>query len=111
MQNKRGQGLSTNAIVLIILAVVVLVILIIGFTVGWEKLAPWISGNNVDEIVNQCSVACSTSSVYNFCSKEITLKADDIPGGIKEMKGNCSFFATESDYQKYGVQDCPGLCA
>ncbi len=111
MQNKRGQGLSTNAIVLIILAVVVLVILIIGFTVGWEKLAPWISGDNVDETVNQCSVACSTSSVYNFCSKEVTLKADDLPGGIKEMKGNCSFFATESDYEKYGVQDCPGLCA
>ena len=66
MQNKRGQGLSTQAIILIVLGVAVLVIMIIGFTVGWDKIAPWLSRDNVDSIVTQCEVACSTQSVYDF---------------------------------------------
>ena len=43
--NKRGQGLSTNAIILIVLGVVVLVVLIGGFTIGWGQMAPWIKTN------------------------------------------------------------------
>lgn len=115
MQNKRGQGLSTNAIILIILGVIVLVVLILGFTMGWDTIAPWIKkGNNVDGISRQCSVACTTQNSYDFCSKERTLKAPDLPEEngeeIKEKKGTCSFFATEDDYSPYGIEDCSGLC-
>ncbi|MFH1607567.1 MAG: hypothetical protein ABIA78_00355 [archaeon] len=75
---KRGQGLSTNAIVLIILAVVVLVVLAIGFTMGWNKLAPWIGGgSNVDTIVQQCSVACATNSVNDYCNVKRDLTKSD----------------------------------
>ena len=108
--NKRGQGLSTNAMILIILGIVVLVVLIMGFTIGWGKIAPFINTDNVDSIVKQCSVACSTSSVYDFCSRERTLKADDLPTKEKEFKGTCSFFSENPDYSKYGVQECSGLC-
>ena len=99
--DKRGQGLSTNAIILIVLGVVVLVILILGFTMGWERIAPWMSKDNVDTIVNQCSVACSTQSVYDFCTKTRELKADGLPGGVKSFKGNCSYFST--------IKDCPSI--
>lgn len=108
--NKRGQGLSTSAIVLIILGVIVLVILILGFTIGWKKFVPWISGGNVNEIATNCQTACTLISVYDFCSREMTLEADDLPGDVKEVKGTCSFFATDADYEKYGIEDCPGLC-
>lgn len=103
MFNKRGQGLSTNAIVLIILAVVVLAVLVIGFTMGWSRIAPWISSEgNVDTIIQQCSVACSTNSVYDYCTRERTL--DD---GKKEEIGTCSAFAKSG----YGVEDCSvSLC-
>lgn len=111
MQNKRGQGLSTNAIILIVLGIVVLVVLILGFTIGWKSLLPWISTDNVNNIVTQCGIACTTESVYDFCSKPLTLKAGDLPGGGKEVTGNCTFFATVEGYDKYGVQDCSGLCA
>ena len=74
MNNKRGQGLSTSAIVLIVLAVVVLVILIIGFTMGWSSIAPWLSSSNVDTIVSSCEVACSTASTYEFCNVDRELK-------------------------------------
>ena len=91
--NKRGQGLSVNAIILIILGVFVLAMLIIGFTVGYgtlkDKLVP---SNNVKTIVDACSIACATHSQYDFCTAPRELKADDLPGNVKSIKGNCTFF-------------------
>ena len=109
--NKRGQGLSTTAIVLIILGVFVLAILIFGFTKGWDSFAPFLSSNNVDSVVIQCQISCSSNSEYNYCSKAVELKADDLPGGVKKVSANCTFFANAPDYaDKYGVDKCPGLC-
>ena len=113
-KNQRGQGLSTNAIILIVLGVVILVILIAGFTIGWGKIAPWLSSDNVDTIANQCQASCSTRSVYDFCTKTRELKASDLPGEVKSKTETCYFFANEkttnANYTKYGIQDCPGLC-
>jgi hypothetical protein len=105
MKNKRGQGLSTNAIILIILGVVVLVVLIIGFTVGWDKIAPWISSNNVDTIAQQCEVACSTGSVYDYCSMKRTLKVE----GKEDITKTCYELATNTSYDSYGIDECPTL--
>ena len=114
MESKRGQGLSTNAIILIVLGVVVLVILIVGFTMGWDKIAPWVKqSNNVQTIVNACEMACSAQSKYDFCSFNKTLVAEDLPGGISEKEETCNFFSNYSanlDYQKYGIESCSGLC-
>ncbi len=110
MLDKRGQGLSTNAIILIILGIVVLAVLIVGFTVGWGKIAPWLSTENVDAIATQCEVACSTQNVYDFCTKERELKVSGLPGGVKSVKNSCNFFATNVDYENYGIRECPGLC-
>lgn len=41
MLNKKAQGMSTSTIILLILGIVILVILILGFTLGWDKIAPW----------------------------------------------------------------------
>jgi len=120
MQSKRGQGLSTNAIVLMVLGVIILVVLAVGFTVGFEKIAPWLSSNNVDNVVTSCSIACTTNNIYEFCSLERTLKADDLPSGDdgesrKEVMGTCNDFAENgedefnSDFAKYGIQECPAL--
>ncbi len=107
--DKRGQGLSTNAIILIVLGIIVLVVLILGFTVGWKSMLPWIPTDNVDSVVTQCSIACSGEKVYEFCSKERVLKAADLPGSASEMAGNCTFFATTAEYGKYGIEECPAL--
>jgi len=106
MKDKRGQGLSVNAIIMIVLGVVVLVVLIIGFTIGWAKLLPFLSTNNVENIKTSCSVACTTGSTYDFCTQSRTLKADDLPTGEEEVVGNCSFFTT-GNYTKYGIGACP----
>ena len=114
MRSKRGQGLSTNAIVLMVLGVIILVVLAVGFTVGFGKIAPWLSSNNVDTVVTGCSIACSTDNIYEFCSLERSLKADDLPSGGKEVVGTCNNYANgkkNPKYAMYGIQECPALAS
>lgn len=107
MQNKRGQGLSTNAIILIVLGIVVLAVLVIGFTMGWGKIAPWISTSNVDTIATQCSVACSTGSTYDYCDVERELKFEGTLGNLKSgEKYNCDLLSSVSGSH---VEKCPGI--
>ena len=101
--NKRGQGLSTNAIILMVLGVIVLVVLIIGFTMGWARISPWLNTNNVDIIVNQCGVACSTNALYSYCSQERDLKADD-----ETLKDVSCYYLSEKKLQ-YGIEKCPSI--
>ena len=101
MQNKKGQGLSTNAIILIVLGVVVLIVLIIGFTVGWKNIAPWLSSDNVDTIVNQCGTSCTTNSKYDYCTKTRTLNAEEV-----EIETNCAVFSVINEYSQYGIEEC-----
>lgn len=114
-KNSRGQELSTNTIILIILGVAVLVILVIGFSIGWTKVLPFLSNNNVDTVVNQCAAACTTSDTYGYCTMMRTLNAEDLPNDAsgkvqKSVSNTCNFFSTDSNYLKYNVGKCPGLC-
>jgi len=103
MDNKRGQGMSTNAIILIILGIVVLAVLILGFTMGWKKIAPWISSNNVDIIVSACEASCSTNGVYDFCMVGRNLKAED----TKLKAVTCNYLSTSQAI--YGVSKCSSI--
>lgn len=102
--DKKGQGLSTNAIILIILGVIVLAILAIGFFFGWQTLLPWIQQDNVETIVMQCELACSQGQEFAFCSQERNLRAGD-----EEVTATCFEFATNEDYSHYGVEGCPQI--
>lgn len=103
MLNKRGQGISTNTLILIILGVIVLVVLILGFTMGWNKVAPWLSANNVDIIVTACEASCSTNSVYDFCLVKRDLKAED----VKLKDATCNYLSKEQT--KYGIATCSSI--
>lgn len=98
--NKKAQGLSTNAIILIVLGVIVLVILAIGFFAGWEKIAPWIKpSNNVQEIADACSMACSMNSVYDYCSVKRELKIEETVGEFEDgQKYTCNNLSTETSF-------------
>jgi hypothetical protein len=113
--NKRGQDLSTSTIILIILGIAVLVILIIGFTIGWQKVVPWLSSNNVDTVVNQCQASCTTSDTYGYCGLNRTLTASDLPNDAtgkaqKNVINTCEFFSNDANYLKYNIGKCPSLC-
>lgn len=110
--NTKAQGLSTNAIILIILGIIVLVVLVLGFTIGWGKILPFFPSNNVENIKTMCNTACSTASKYDFCTLTRTLKASDLPSGVKEKIETCNFFSTNADYLKYGIETCSSVsCA
>jgi len=102
-KNTRGQGISTNTLILVILGVIVLVVLIVGFTIGWGKLAPWLSANNVDTIVTACEASCATNSVYDFCLAKRNLKAEDVK--LKDV--TCNYLSTEQT--KYGIAICSSI--
>lgn len=108
LKNVKGQGLSTNAIILIILGVVVLAVLIVGFFFGWQTLLPWIQQDNVDTIISQCQVACTIGNTYAFCGQERTLKA----GGEEVPAITCyELSKPDSGYEIYGIDPCPQLQA
>jgi hypothetical protein len=108
-KNKKGQGMSISSIILIILGLVILVILILGFVIGWDKIAPWIGGsNNIDTLKNSCGTACSTNSQFDFCS----VKRDVKDGTNAKFQATCNDLATRATYtaRGYGITPCPDLC-
>ena len=107
--NKRGQGLSTNAIILIILGVVILVVLIVGFAMGWDTIAPWLSKENVDDVVSGCNVACNMgiTGTYSFCSQT----RDLIDAEKNEYNDiTCYALSVLDETQKYAVGKCDLDC-
>ena len=106
-RNRRGQGLSTNAIILIILGIIVLVVLVLGFTIGWNRLLPFVSSNNIENIQTACSTACATNNAYNYC----TLPRD-VNDGVNDKFTSTCYNLTQSEFasRNYGIQDCSSLC-
>lgn len=90
--NKRGQELSVNTLILIIIGVLVLVFLVVGFAIGWKKIFPFIAPeNNVKEVADKCNLACNTQDVYNYCTVQRDLRLDEPLAslGKKEFKATC----------------------
>jgi hypothetical protein len=102
--NERGQELSTSTIILIILGVIILVVLVIGFTIGWNKIIPYVSQSNVNTLSTQCLAACSTNSVYDFCSKTLTLSS----GTTTLTNVTCNYLSQPSQSQ-YGISACSSI--
>lgn len=106
--NRRGQGLSTNAIILIILGIVVLVVMVLGFTMGWNRLLPFISSNNIENLQTACSSACATSNEYNYC----TLPREVNDGTNEVFTSTCANLSTQFPTRNYGIDACTAIsCA
>ena len=94
------------AIILIILGIIVLVVLVLGFTIGWNRLLPFVSSNNIGNIQTTCSTACSTSNTYDYC----TLPRE-INDGVNEKFTSTCYNLTQSEFtsRNYGIQACSGI--
>lgn len=104
-QNRKGQGLSVNAIILIVLGMVVLVLMILGFTLGWNNLKSKIGGssNNVDTLIRGCQSACDVQGSFDFCLSKRELKAD----GTNLDDVTCNYLS--KNQIKYGIAACPSV--
>ena len=105
MRNKRGAAIAVNTIIFLILGIAILVMLILGFTIGFNKLLPFLSSENVKDVVTACNSACITSSQYAFCTQNRTL----IDENKIEYRNSCNGFATDSEFSKFGIDTCGPL--
>ncbi len=111
VHNKKGQELSTNTVIILVLAVLVLVFIIIGFSVGWNRIFPFISPpNNVKDISDKCGLACSTEDTYGFCTSKRDVKLEDDITGVstdKKIQGTCNDLAA---VKELGIRTCSISC-
>jgi len=99
MNNK---GDTNWVLIMLILGVIVLVVLAGGFVVGWNKLLPFLSTENVGTVVTQCQVACTTNSQYGWCTQKRTVN-----DGENEIAKDVSCSVLVSQYKTVGVVACP----
>ena len=117
--NKRGQGLSVNAIIMIVLGLFVLAVLILGFTMGWgnikDRIAP---SNNVKIIADACSIACGTQSQFDFCiyPREIKIGDDALEAINKGLEKKDKLASGDKksckellDYPNFGITKCSSV--
>lgn len=104
--NNKAQGLSINAIILIMLGLAVLVILILGFMLGWNKIVPWFGEKeNIDTISKACQTACNSENQYAYCSAK-----RELTDGTNNYKGvTCHMLSSLTAFNSYGVQSCSSL--
>jgi len=103
---KKAQGLSINAVILIILGLAVLIVLALGFTQGWNKILPWFGEpNNVDTISKSCETACGSESLYNYCS--VPRELSDGTSTYKNI--TCYTLGILPIFSSYGVKSCGAL--
>jgi hypothetical protein len=105
-ENKRGQGMSTNTIILLILGVVVLVVLIFGFTTGWKAFKNIANPTNVDDIREDCKAVCGLNEEFSFCSGERILRVNEEDF---EVKTSCAVLASSPDFIRYKIESCPSV--
>lgn len=106
MVNKKAQGLSITTIILIVLGVFVLVALIFGFTKGWDGIKGYINpGSNLNDVLTQCNIACTTDNTYDYCTIDRSVKID----GKEVAKKSCNDLKSIEN-NKYGIKDCSIVC-
>lgn len=106
MKSTKGQGMSTNTIILLILGLVVLVALIWGFSTGWQSFKKITNPTNVDSLVEECQTACGLNNKFSYCSGERTLNVNEEDLTVKT---SCQVLATLPAFEKYGIQECPSI--
>lgn len=108
LKNKKGQGMSTSTIILLILGLIVLVALVWGFATGWSSIKNLVNPTNVDTVVQDCSSACAlgANGQYSYCSAQRTLNVNE---DHLNVKSSCLVFANEKAFSKYKIPACPTI--
>jgi len=110
MLRKRGQGLTTGTLLLIVLGIIVLVFLVYGFSVGWgnmfDRIINFGGGNsNAATLASACQVACQAQDSYGYNQQRRELKLDN---KVKldvtcEMLESARTFTEEGCYMFSGI--------
>lgn len=107
LSNKKGAEMSINTIIIIIMGVAVLVVLALGFSLGWDRLAPSLDSSNVQTIVTTCNTKCATGAKFDFCTSDISTELKDDKGN--KIVTSCYALANIPFFEKYGIEKCSGI--
>ena len=104
-ENKKGQGLSVNAIIIFILAILVLVLIALALTGGFGNFVEWLGrlggGQEAQGSAVQCNTICTSFQVTGdedlaekFCNEVYTFDVDG--DGQVDSEATCSELAAVS---------------
>ncbi len=104
-ENKKGQGLSVNAIIIFILAILVLVLIALALTGGFGNFAEWLGrlggGQEAQGSAVQCNSICTSFQVTGdedlaekFCTEVYEFDVDG--DGQVDSEATCSELAAVS---------------
>jgi hypothetical protein len=99
MNNKRGQGISMEFIIIAAIALIVLIVIILFFTGGLEKIfggqkeiVGSVSDQQKEIWRGQCSLYCSLGQKENFVNKEFAITGSTTTYKCKaDLKVACDF--------------------
>lgn len=100
--NKKGQGLSTTTLVLLILAGIVLVVVVLGFTQGWGYIFDKINllPGDLEAAAQSCGLSATQGLSTSYCNEFKELK---IAG--KKQWANCDYLEGYAEFTKL-TTDC-----
>jgi len=88
-ENKKGQGLSVNTVIILILAIFVLVLVVLAVTGGFSNFSEWTSsifggsGLSVQKAALKCNGYCNSYETteaqtfgYKYCNEELDIDSD-----------------------------------
>ncbi len=75
--NKKGQGLTSSTLILLVVGVIVMVIVVLGFTKGWNFFTDLFNTGSIDmEAISQkCGLLASTGG-GGYCTDRIEIGKD-----------------------------------
>ncbi|HOW36923.1 MAG TPA: N-acetylmuramoyl-L-alanine amidase [Candidatus Pacearchaeota archaeon] len=100
------RGMTLEATVGLIAALLFLAFLVAGFTTQWFGFSSWFPSNNVKTIQDQCSRFCSqgNSGEYDFCNQ----KREIILSMREKIYETCYYFSqTDEEGYKGLIDKCP----
>ena len=104
--NKRGQGMSTSTIILLILGLAVLVVLILGFTSGWSAFSRIANPTNVDTVQSNCASYCQLQQKFSYCNDAQPLRDNNKK---LQVSTSCEVLSKVSNFSEYGIAPCPQI--
>lgn len=74
---KKSAEMTMGMIVAIAIAVIILILSIWQISTGFDAFKkvtnPFVGDSNVDDVARGCEVSCASGSVYDYCTRKVTV--------------------------------------
>ena len=117
MKNKKGQGMTTETLVILLAAIAVGVLIVLGFMTNWfglgGKIGAYTGGNNLADVSTACKAVCpiAESNSKTYCESDLKvvnkLELAQL-NNLKTLLTNQNYKCMQKD--KKTIEDATGAC-